>query len=62
MRIQDANFAKVEREVVRDDDSTFAVRKIVIKVAAEVMIVSLISGGSAHVFVLFRFLIMLIIV
>lgn len=62
MRIQDANFAEVEREVVRDNDSTFAVRKIVIKVATEIMIVSLISGGSAHVFVLFRFLIMLIIV
>lgn len=62
MGIQDANFAKVEWEVMRDDDSTFAVRKIVIKVAAEIMIVSLISGSSAHVFVLFRFLIMLIIV
>lgn len=46
--VQSADFAEGEGEVAGDDDGIFAVGKLVVEVAAEIMVFNLISGGSAH--------------
>lgn len=46
--VQSTDFAEGEGEVARDDDGVFAVGKLVIEVAAEIMVFNLISGGGAH--------------
>lgn len=49
MRTQGADFAEGEGEVARDDNGVLAVGKLVVEIAAEIMVFNLINGGSAHV-------------
>lgn len=48
MGVQSANFAEGERKIAGNDDGVFAVGKLVVEVAAEIMIFNLISSGGAH--------------
>ena len=45
---QSTDFAESKREVAGNNDGVFAVGKLIVEVAAEIMVFNLISGSSAH--------------
>lgn len=57
MSVEQAYFAEVKRKIMGNDNSFFAVGKIKVEIATEIMIFGMISGCCTHVlfFVLFVF-------
>ncbi len=43
-----SGFAEVEREIAGNNDDLFAIREVIIEIAAEIMVFSVISGCCAH--------------